>query len=62
AFYRELVDNRTKDLGQVEQVKKFTVLPNEFSQETGELTATMKIKRKAISEKYADVIEAMYVE
>ncbi|NLV22158.1 MAG: AMP-binding protein, partial [Syntrophomonadaceae bacterium] len=62
AFYREIIDNRTKDLGQVEQVKKFTILPNEFTQETGELTATMKIKRKAINEKYADIIEAMYVE
>lgn len=62
AFYREIIDNRTKDLGQVEQVKKFTVLPNEFTQETSELTATMKIKRKAINEKYADIIEAMYTE
>ncbi|HPF21221.1 MAG TPA: AMP-binding protein, partial [Syntrophomonas sp.] len=62
AFYRELVDNRTKDLGQVEKIKKFTLLPNEFAQETGELTATMKIKRKAINEIYADAIEAMYVE
>lgn len=62
AFYREIIDNRTRDLGQVEQVKKFTVLPNEFTQETSELTATMKIKRKAINEKYADIIEAMYTE
>ncbi|MEA1960743.1 MAG: long-chain fatty acid--CoA ligase [Bacillota bacterium] len=61
-FYRDRIDHQTKELGRVEQVKKFTLLPNPFTQETGEVTATGKIKRKAISEKYKDVIEAMYVE
>ena len=62
SFYQEKIDILTKDLGQVEKIKKFTLLPNEFTQETGELTPTQKIKRKVISEKYADEIAAMYKE
>jgi len=49
-----------RDLGQVEQIKKFTLLGAEWSQETGELTPTLKIKRKVIDKKYAPLIEAMY--
>lgn len=60
-FYRDRIMTRTKDLGQVEQVKKFTLLANAFSQETGEVTATGKLKRKVITERYKEVIEAMYV-
>lgn len=62
AFYRRIIDKKQKNLGQVEQIKKFTLLPNEFSQETGEITPTMKIKRKVVQEKYKDLIERMYVE
>ena len=61
-FYRKIIDDRQKTLGQVEHIKKFTLLENEFSQETGEITATMKVKRKVVQEKYKDLIEAMYVE
>lgn len=41
-------------------IKRFTILPHEFSVEGGELTATMKLKRKPIAEKYAREIEALY--
>ncbi|MGE5372507.1 MAG: AMP-dependent synthetase/ligase [Solirubrobacterales bacterium] len=61
-FYRDRIDEQTADLGQVEKIKKFTLLPNEFTQETGELTPTQKIKRRVINEKYQAVIEAMYKE
>ncbi len=60
-FYRNRIISRTKDLGQVEQVKKFTLLPYAFTQETGEVTATGKLKRKVITERYKEVIESMYV-
>jgi long-chain acyl-CoA synthetase len=44
----------------VEQVKKLTILPHDLSQETGELTPTMKVKRNVVVDKYGDEIEAMY--
>jgi long-chain acyl-CoA synthetase len=59
-FYADRIEQRTHELGQVEKVKKFTLLPAEFTQENGEITPTMKIKRKPILERYADIIEAMY--
>lgn len=59
-FYKKIIDERQKDLGPVEQIKKFTLLAEEFSQETGEITPTMKIKRKVVKDKYKDLIDAMY--
>jgi long-chain acyl-CoA synthetase len=47
-------------LSRVEQVKKFTILPKKLYEEDGEVTPTMKIKRKFINEAFADLIEAMY--
>ena len=43
-----------------QKVQKFTVLPTDLSIPGGELTGTLKIKRPAVTEKYADLIEAMY--
>ncbi|MFZ3044886.1 MAG: hypothetical protein WA151_03145, partial [Desulfatirhabdiaceae bacterium] len=62
SFYRERIDYRTRHLGQVEKVKKFTLLPREFSQENRELTPTLKIRRKVINDHFRDVIEAMYLD
>ncbi|SHG66543.1 long-chain acyl-CoA synthetase [Thermosyntropha lipolytica DSM 11003] len=59
-FYRQRIDELTADLGQVEKIKRFTLMPHEFTQETGELTPTLKVKRKVINEKYKDIIDAMY--
>ena len=47
-------------LARVEQVKKFTILPKKLYEEDGEVTPTMKVKRKFINEAFADLIEAMY--
>ena len=47
-------------LARVEQVKKFTILPKKLYEEDGEMTPTMKVKRKFINEAFADLIEAMY--
>ncbi|MFB6352204.1 MAG: long-chain fatty acid--CoA ligase [Bradymonadaceae bacterium] len=54
------VDEVNKKLAQVETIKKFTVLPTEFSQETDEMTPTQKVKRRVVEDKYGDEIDAMY--
>lgn len=58
-FQRE-VDNQNKYFGKWEQIKKFKVLNTTWGVETGELTPTMKLKRKVIHEKYAKDIEELY--
>lgn len=47
-------------LAQVQQVRKFHLLSKELDHDDGEVTATMKVRRKSIAEKYADVIEGIY--
>lgn len=49
-----------RDLAQVEQVRRFAVLDRDFSQEAGELTPTMKLKRKAMAENHAALLDAVY--
>jgi long-chain acyl-CoA synthetase len=59
-FYRARIDALTAYLAQYEKIRRFTLVPNEFTQERGEITPTMKIKRKALEEHYTDLIEGMY--
>jgi long-chain acyl-CoA synthetase len=47
-------------LARVEQIKKFTILPKKLYEEDGEVTPTMKVKRKFVNEAFRDLIEAMY--
>lgn len=54
------VDSVNQQFARVEHVRKFTILPREFSVEEGELTPTMKIKRRIVNENWADTIEQMY--
>jgi long-chain acyl-CoA synthetase len=54
------VDQINAKFARVEQVKKIEILPRDLSQETGELTPTMKVKRNVVAEKYADEIESLY--
>ena len=54
------VDKVNETLSRVEQVKKFTVLPKKLYEEHGEVTPTMKVKRKYVNEAFSDLIEAMY--
>jgi long-chain acyl-CoA synthetase len=54
------VDEVNSAVGRVEQIKKFTILPEDLSQPTGELTPTLKVKRNVVNEKFAGEIEALY--
>ena len=60
AMVQEAVDRVNARVGPVEQLKYFTILPHDLSQETGELTPTLKVKRNVVYEKYADVLDSMY--
>ena len=59
-LYEKEIEECTRDYAKVEQIRKFTLLPHEWSQNTGELTPTLKLKRKVVEEKYAREIEDMY--
>jgi long-chain acyl-CoA synthetase len=54
------VDAANEHLARVEQVKRFTVLPSEWTPESGELTPTLKMRRRVIVDRYGPEIEAMY--
>jgi long-chain acyl-CoA synthetase len=54
------VDEVNAELAQVETIKAFRLLPKELDQEDGEITATAKVKRKAVAEQFAPVIDDMY--
>ncbi len=56
----ERIDKLQKGLPSFQQIKKFTLLPEAFTIEKGELTNTLKIRRPVINEHYAKEIEAMY--
>jgi long-chain acyl-CoA synthetase len=60
ALIDKTVDGVNKRVGSWEAIKYFTLLPRAFTEEAGEITPTLKIKRKVIAQKYADQIESMY--
>jgi len=60
AHYEALIKELTKDLAQFERIKKITLLAHEFTLEAGELTPTLKVKRRVVEQKYKDVIDRMY--
>ena len=59
---KERIDTLQQQLAHYEQIKRFTLLPHHFSMERGELTNTLKIKRRVLNENYRKEIEAMYAE
>ena len=59
---KERIDTLQQQLAHYEQIKRFTLLPHHFSMEKGELTNTLKIKRRVLNENYRKEIEAMYAE
>ncbi len=60
AFYQQLVNDLTPDLAQFEKIKKIALLSKEFSVEAGELTPTLKVKRRVVELKHEDLIDRMY--
>jgi long-chain acyl-CoA synthetase len=61
ALIQKEVDAANAEMPQVQQVRKFHLFIKELDHDDGEVTATMKVKRNSIYEKYAEVIEALYV-
>jgi long-chain acyl-CoA synthetase len=60
ALVQDVLDKANEKYAQVEQVKKFVILDHDLSQETGELTPTMKVKRNVVNEKYASLFDSLY--
>jgi long-chain acyl-CoA synthetase len=60
AEVQKVVDHVNEDYGRVEQIKKFTILPEDLTQEQGTLTPTLKVKRNVVNEKFEADIEKLY--
>ena len=60
AHLQKQVDGVNTSLARVQTIKKWTIIPDEFTPEGGELTPTMKLKRRVVNEKYGEQIESMY--
>jgi long-chain acyl-CoA synthetase len=57
-----VVDDVNRDRSRYEQVKRFAIVPRDFTMEEGEVTPTLKLRRRAVQEHFADEIEALYAE
>jgi long-chain acyl-CoA synthetase len=58
--FKTIIDAQNKHFSPVEQIKRFELLPAEWSINGGEMTPTMKLKRKIIMEKYKEAVERIY--
>ncbi len=61
-LFRARIDTLQQQFAHYEQVKRFTLLPEPFSMERGELTNTLKLKRAVVSRNYKEAIDKMYEE
>lgn len=62
SLYQGIADEMGRDLAQYERLKRVALLPEEFSIESGQLTPTLKVRRRVVESSYRDAIEALYVE
>ncbi len=60
ALIKSSVDELNKRLAKHETIKKFAILPNDFTLEAGEITPSLKVKRKVVEQKYKDVLDSFY--
>ncbi len=60
ALYQAIIDDINNDLAQYEQIKRFALLPAEFSIAGGELTPTLKVRRRVIEDRWRAAIEQLY--
>jgi len=60
ALYDEIVDSLNRELSQFERIKKFRLLPREFSMAAGELTPTLKVRRRVVEQNWRQVIDEIY--
>jgi long-chain acyl-CoA synthetase len=61
-LYSEIVHEVNTGLANFETIKRFRLVPDEWSQDSGELTPSMKLKRRVITERYAEVVSAIYAD
>lgn len=61
-FIKRRIDKRQESLASYERIKKFILLDREFSLKAGEVTPTLKVKRRFVSEKFKDLLDSLYVE
>lgn len=59
-FIRDRINEKNRLLAKYETIKKFAILPSDFSVESGELTPTLKIKRKVVSQRYQNILDGFY--
>lgn len=59
---KEIIDEKNKKLAKYETIKRFAILEDDLTQEAGELTPTLKVKRRFVSKKYADILNQLYEE
>ena len=59
-MFEQRIESHQKELAHFEQVKKFTLLSQAFSVKLGEITPTLKLRRKVIMERYRHIIDSMY--
>jgi long-chain acyl-CoA synthetase len=57
---QSIVNEKNAQLASYETIKKFAIVPQDFTQETGELTPTLKVKRKVVTEKYRGILDGFY--
>ena len=62
ALLQEVVDDANRERSRFEQVKRFVILPRDFTMEDGEITPTLKVRRRAVQDHFAADIDALYAE